>query len=244
MVIKEEDLFWCYEPDLPEDSSESFALGADHVKHLLQVLRKKEGDQIIITNGMGRLWKAKILETGKKQIRVDLENSEYHLPAKHRLTLGIAFTKNASRNEWILEKAVELGVAAILPLQTERGDKYAFKLQRAQTILKSAAIQSRKPWFPELLESVPFKRIFSDRTPDLICIAHCQEEPAREDIKDINFSVAETLILIGPEGDFGPEEINLAYAAGAKGLALGSARLRTETAALVACTHHYLQTSL
>jgi 16S rRNA (uracil1498-N3)-methyltransferase len=151
--------------------------------------------------------------------------------------LGIAFTKNNSRNEWLLEKAMEMGIEQIYPIITDRTEKDKLKMERLQGILISAMLQSQQCYLPQLHDSIKLKALLQQSTTTAQrFIAHCIDTEERKSYITHLQPGKDTLMLIGPEGDFTPAEINLCLEAGLEPVSLGQNRLRTETAGLYACT--------
>lgn len=208
----------------------------DTAKHVVQVLRMQQGDKIDLTDGKGTHAHAIISQVQKKQCTVLVHNAHEHEHRRISLHLGVAFTKNSSRNEWILEKVTELGVASIIPLQTTRSEREKFRYDRWQNILISAILQSRQYFLPELKELTPLDKLLSTSAGiEQKLLAHCIDAMPRQPIKEAIQKDKETLLLIGPEGDFTEEEVNSLTSKGFKSISMGSNRLRTETAAVTAC---------
>ncbi|MEL6718861.1 MAG: 16S rRNA (uracil(1498)-N(3))-methyltransferase [Bacteroidota bacterium] len=210
-------------------------LEAEEARHL-QVLRKKVGDQIHLVDGKGFFHTAELLELGKKKAQLKILFSEQQTPSPFSLHIAIAPTKNIARLEWFLEKATEIGIQEITPIYCERSERKRIRLDRLEKIVLSAMKQSNRAYLPQLREETTFKQFVESKKNSEVLkyIAHCEEEDkvllynnyqARKDV----------LVLIGPEGDFSPDEIELARASGFIGVSLGKARLRTETAGIVAC---------
>lgn len=216
-------------------------LEEDTARHIVQVLRMQPGEIIQITNGTGWKVNGTISRAEKKKCEIILQEPEYTPPAFHRLHLCMAFTKNAGRNEWLLEKATELGVSSITPLITQRSEREKFRLDRWQNIIVAALIQSQQFHLPALSGATPF-RIALDAFA--FCqqklIAHCNEEIVRTPVNTSMKPQCETVIFIGPEGDFSREEVQSSIEADFTGISLGSQRLRTETAAMAACAYFNL----
>lgn len=215
----------------PADSG-SVTLSEETSKHIVQVLRMKEEDQLQLTNGEGQLLTVKIASAHKKHTVVEVLEKE-QFPSQHRPTIAISILKNTSRLEWFMEKATELGVGMIAPLQCTRTEKSAFRYDRMKAILISAMLQSRQTFLPKLAEPVKFEQYLQTiGEVEAGYIAHCYEG------EKIYFKDAASLnsgtILIGPEGDFTPEEVALAQEKGFVAVSLGDNRLRTETAAVAA----------
>ncbi|MCB0698665.1 MAG: 16S rRNA (uracil(1498)-N(3))-methyltransferase [Chitinophagales bacterium] len=205
-------------------------------RHIVQVLRMQRGDNIMLTNGKGYKATATISDAGKKKCVVQIEESEFFEQSKPLLHIAVAFTKNTNRNEWMLEKMTELGVASIIPLQAERSEREKFRFDRFRNILVAAIIQSQQYYLPELCELTPLEELVSKYdSVEQKLVAHCMADNERRPILDAIAKQKETLLLIGPEGDFTEDEIKHLTSKGFKAISMGSNRLRTETAAVTAC---------
>jgi len=190
------------------------------------------GEQIDITNGKGGLFHATIQVAHKKNAVVSITTSTQTDPPKQKLQLGISLLKNAVRLEWLIEKATEIGVTSITPLVCERTIHERFKTERMQQIIQSAMIQSQQNWLPVLSEPMPFQQFIAKHSATQKLIAHC-EPLDKISIQSIEPS-DDLLLLIGPEGDFAPSEIETAIANDFTPIDLGPTRLRTETAGIFA----------
>jgi len=210
-------------------------LEAEEARHL-QVLRKKVGDQIHLVDGKGFFHLAEVVELNKKNAQLKIISSERQIPSPFSLHIAIAPTKNIARLEWFLEKATEIGIQEITPIYCEHSERKRIRLDRLEKIILSAMKQSNRAYLPQLNEEATFKQFvqMQKENQSLKYIAHCEEE---EKVKLYNNYQAgkDVLVLIGPEGDFSPSEIELAKNVGFVGVSLGKARLRTETAGMVAC---------
>jgi 16S rRNA (uracil1498-N3)-methyltransferase len=182
-----------------------------------------------------------IQKTEKKKCAVVLDAVSFHKPRTASLHLCVAFTKNTSRNEWLLEKATELGVAVITPIIADRTDREKFRYDRWNSILISALLQSQQYYLPGLHEPTQLKQIAETYAtlPQKI-IGHCIEGFERAALSEMLKPSKETIVLIGPEGDFSKEEVNLCLEKGFEGVSMGSQRLRTETAAMAVCAYFNL----
>ena len=215
-------------------------LNEENSRHIVQVLRMAEGRQINITDGLGIICTAEILEAHKKKCTVKiLETLKQIEPAK-KVCIAISPVKNSSRFEWFLEKATEIGVTEIVPLTCERTEKQYLKHDRLRGILISAMLQSQQAWLTILYEPIKFEKFVEENKSNNKFIAHCDQQN-KISFKEIigqlsNQPINYSTILIGPEGDFTKEEIALALQNNFTPVALGNTRLRTETAALVAAT--------
>ena len=227
---------------LPQNLSENqlIQLPEDTARHIGQVLRMAAGEAVLLTDGLGSLTFCTLTEVAKKRVYVRVDGVKQVPQPLPRLHLAIAFTKNTARNEWLLEKATELGVHRITPLITARSVRERIRHDRWQTILISAMLQSRQYWLPLLQEPMSVEAVLKEEGPQKL-IAHCMEDDAsRTSITKALKSGLDARIFIGPEGDFTPAEVTLAKAEGAVAVSLGTNRLRTETAALSVITHFYL----
>jgi len=212
----------------------SLVLDEDTSKHIIQVLRMQTGEKILLTDGNGKKAEAEIVDDNRKKCAVKIISIKTETERSRKVSIAISLIKNASRFEWFLEKATEIGVREIIPLICERTEKEKFRFDRMQNILTSAMLQSQQTWLPVLHEPTDLKKIISETNYQQKFIAHCLEEKKQELSSGNNhFS---SIILIGPEGDFTPNEIELALQNGFQPVALGETRLRTETAGLVAAT--------
>ncbi|KOS05384.1 16S rRNA methyltransferase [Flavobacterium akiainvivens] len=221
-----------YNPDIqPNDAS--FIFDKEESRHIVKVLRKKEGDIIHITNGKGYLITSQVVFANEKKCEVKITGPELHEPMPYRLHLAVAPTKMNDRYEWFLEKAVEIGITEITPLICEHSERTVFKADRFEKILQSAMKQSLQYYMPVLHEPVPFSSFVKAQRDGLTFIAHCEETDKKLLKTEIKPAEAIT-ILIGPEGDFSTKEIAQALGLGYVPVSLGNTRLRTETAAVVA----------
>lgn len=205
-------------------------------KHMVQVLRMQNGEQIQLTNGRGDLFTAEITDNNRKRCSVKVITTTNHKPQATNITIAISPVKNNTRFEWFLEKATEIGVTEIVPLICERTEKTALKFDRMKSILVSAMLQSQQCWLPVLHEPVRFNSFVQSSGQQQKFIAHCIDGGKRN-LTDLNDeSLSSKIILIGPEGDFSAGEIELALQNKFNAVSLGETRLRTETAGIVAAT--------
>lgn len=207
----------------------------DEARHCIQVLRKKAGDEIRFTDGKGMWYEGQILEAGKRVLHARIVRSwpeEQPAPPIH---LAVAPTKNIDRYEWFLEKATEFGVKEITPLICEHSERKKLRPERLERILVAAMKQSLRATKPILNELLPIEHLLRQpNQPKQRFIAHCHSDGLPHLIQTMSGG-SETLILIGPEGDFSPQEVAAALKHGFVEISLGAARLRTETAAIAAC---------
>ncbi len=209
-------------------------LEEEESRHLLTVLRRKVGDRLQLTDGLGNIYEGEIAEASKRNVSIRIVNTAQLPPERPaRLHLAIAPTKQMERLEWCLEKATEIGVDDITLLRCQRSERDAVRLDRLEKVLVSAMKQSLRAWLPQLHGLVPFRQFVASATESQKRIAWCADSPLPH-FKTTFTTSQSTLIAIGPEGDFSPEEVALAEQHGFMGVGLGSARLRTETAGLLA----------
>ena len=209
-------------------------LDAEQARHCVQVLRKKEGDTISFVDGQGGFHEGIIHETGKKKCVIQISKTQQEFNKRpFNLHIAIAPTKNTNRLEWFLEKATEIGIDEITPIICHHSERRKLRTDRLQKILVAAMKQSLKAYLPILNEPISFKQFIQlPRTNLVKYIAQGAENAA---LKDNYSAKKDVLLLIGPEGDFSPTELSMAYDNGFQGINLGKSRLRTETAGIVAC---------
>lgn len=209
-------------------------LDEEESRHLLTVLRRQPGDRLELTDGKGFFYTAELVETGKKGAVARILDTRPTEPERAgRLHIGIAPTKQMERLEWFLEKATELGIDEVTPLLCKRSERDTVRLDRLEKILVSAMKQSLRARLPRLNPLTPLKKVLENAAEAQKRIAWCATEPLPH-LKNTLTPDQDALILIGPEGDFTPEEVAMALEKGFSGVSLGSARLRTETAGLLA----------
>jgi 16S rRNA (uracil1498-N3)-methyltransferase len=224
-----------YEEDLVASSAD-VVLDEATSKHIVQVLRMQNGEQLQLTNGKGILFTAEITDNNRKRCTVKVIQTNNQQRATNNITIAISTIKNNTRFEWFLEKATEIGVTEIIPLVSTRTEKTVFKFGRMKSILVSAMLQSQQTWLPVLHEPVKFNELVKSSVHQQKFIAHCMDD-AKRSLSDLNNeSLFSKIILIGPEGDFTADEIELALQNHFSAVSLGHTRLRTETAGVVAAT--------
>jgi 16S rRNA (uracil1498-N3)-methyltransferase len=216
-------------------AKDNLVLNEETSKHVVQVLRMQNREQLQLTNGKGNLFTAEIIDNNRKRCAVKIVQTSNFKPQTSNITIAISLIKNANRFEWFLEKAAEIGITEIIPLICTRTEKQHFRHDRMQGILISAMLQSQQNFLPVLHEPVKFNEVISKATQEQKMIAHCEDENNKVQLtsKLLNPSSSK-LILIGPEGDFTKEEIQQALQNNFTPVALGNTRLRTETAGMVA----------
>jgi 16S rRNA (uracil1498-N3)-methyltransferase len=219
-----------YVPAFDEHQPE-IVLDEENSRHIVQVLRIRPGESLQLTDGKGALLTALVLDDHKKKCRVTVRSVIHVPPAVKKVAIAISPIKNASRFEWFLEKATEIGVSEIIPLLCDRTERQHLRSDRLHNILVSALLQSQQVWLPVLRPLTAFEALIA-RRDDRRLIAWLGESGAAPPIPNSQ----PTLILIGPEGDFTPGEAAAALNNGFIPVTLGKNRLRTETAGIVAAT--------
>ncbi|MDB5205296.1 MAG: rRNA ((1498)-N(3))-methyltransferase [Flavisolibacter sp.] len=217
-------------------SSKIITLDEDTSKHIISVLRMQKEEQVLLTDGKGTKATATIIDDNRKRCSVQIVNADKQDQSQPKITIAISIIKNASRFEWFLEKATEIGVSEIIPLLCERTEKEKFRYDRMKGILVSAMLQSQQTWLPILHQPTSFETVIKGAAQEQKFIAHCLPENKVSLTPQLSSLSTNQLILIGPEGDFTPNEINLALQNNFTPVALGNTRLRTETAGIVAAT--------
>ena len=223
-----------YTPDLDASHTQYF-LSEEESKHCVRVLRLNNGDEVRLIDGHGGLYTASIHDAHPKRTILNITHveTEYGKP-KYRLHIAIAPTKNIERLEWFLEKATEIGISEITPIICQRSERKEIKTERSNKIITAAIKQSLKAYHPILNEPVSVTKFIQQHHDAQKFIAHCEESP-KTTLSETITKHNSYVILIGPEGDFSPSEIDLALQNDFKAITLGESRLRTETAALAAC---------
>lgn len=203
--------------------------------HAVRVLRKRVGELIEVVDGRGKLYKCRLISDHPKHAAVEiLETIDLPKVWLPTITLAVAPTKNIDRMEWLVEKLVELGIDRIVPLKCERSERRDLKRERLEKIAVSAMKQSLKAILPEISEMTSYKSFINESASQSgqKFVAWCDNDSPRQLLAKTYQQGSDAIILIGPEGDFSPDEVSLAVNAGFKPITLGDNRLRTETAAL------------
>ena len=222
-----------YTPDL---SGGVYTLSEEESKHCARVLRLAEGDTVHLTDGRGNFHTARITAASPKRCEVAVtETVREYGKRPYTLTMAVAPTKNNDRFEWFLEKATEIGIDRVIPLECARSERRVCKTDRGNKVIESAMKQSLKAYRPQLDGITPFAEVARMPFDGDKFIAHCGEGADKKLLRDVVQRGRDVWMLIGPEGDFSPEEIRLARENGFREISLGASRLRTETAALAAC---------
>jgi 16S rRNA (uracil1498-N3)-methyltransferase len=218
-------------------SERELILDEDNSRHIVQVLRMKTGEQLNLTDGKGNLLTTSVIDGHKKHCAVRIHESRFIPPSSRKVSIAISLLKNPGRFEWFLEKATEMGVSEIIPMICQRTEKEKFRHDRMQSILVSAMLQSQQCWLPVLHEPISFELLL--RQEEIVkasqkFIAHCIGNEKRNLADLVNEALPSQIILIGPEGDFTPQEIEFAITNHFDAVALGDTRLRAETAGMAA----------
>ena len=222
-------MFYC--PDILH----SFTLSEEESQHAVRVLRLQSGDELEVVDGAGGYYRAVITNPHPKHCEFEIKETitEYG-KRDYRLHIAIAPTKNIERFEWFIEKCTEIGVDEITPLLCRFSERKIIKPERLEKIIVSAAKQSLKAYFPILNPMCSFRDFIQQTTVSQKFIAHCYEQD-KQLLQQVYQKSSDAVILIGPEGDFSPEEVQKAIQHHYQPVSLGNSRLRTETAGVVAC---------
>ncbi len=217
-----------------EISNNTATLLEDESIHCSKVLRKKVDDEVFVTDGKGMLFSGIITNISKKEVTISLGKTIESQPKSHSRSIAIAPTKNIDRFEWFLEKSTEIGITNIYPFLSSRSERKVIKPHRLEKIIVSAMKQSKNFYKPKLHPIVPLSQILTSAFEGQSkFIAHCMEPKSA--LQNQYKSGSNAIVLIGPEGDFTNEEVNLANLNNWQEVSLGTSRLRTETAGIVAC---------
>lgn len=214
-------------------------LSAEESKHCVRVLRMGVGDELWLTDGMGTMCKARVIQPDDRECTVEVvERMPEYQRRNHHLHIAVAPTKNNARLEWFVEKAVEIGIDEITPVICDHSERGVLKTDRLEKIVVSAVKQSLKAYKPIVHEPIRLKdflRSLSVESAVNRMICYCEGDQ-RTPLKEVYHQGEDALVLIGPEGDFSSQEVQMALQQGFHPVTLGDCRLRTETAALYAVT--------
>ena len=227
------------------DIAYSLSLPEEESRHCVRVLRLVEGDEIEVIDGAGTLYRCRIVLAHVKRCAVEIVSQEACVPHwGTKIMLAVAPTKNLDRIEWMAEKCTEMGVDRITPLLCRHSERKVLKTERLHKILVAAMKQSLKAQLPQLDELTPIEDFLAEESDAQRFIAYCDESLPRDERKSlaqVYDPSRDAAVMIGPEGDFDPQEVEAALKAGFVPVTLGESRLRTETAALMAvATMHVL----
>ncbi len=228
-------MYLFYSPDI---TNKVVSLSETESQHARKSLRMEVGHKVQITNGKGRIYRARIIVVQKKYIQVELESEiNTYKPRNYNLHIAIAPTKNINRFEWFVEKSIEIGVDTITPLLCERSERKHINIDRTEKIMIAAMKQCQHPFLPDLSPITSFEGFINNNQDqqENIFIAHCMEGQ-KQLLKNRCQAYSHATILIGPEGDFSERELSAAIQSGFEPISLGPNRLRTETAAVIACS--------
>jgi len=224
----------------PGITGSTFTLDERESKHTVRVLRMNNGDSVMLIDGRGNLYEGTIINPDQKKCVIRINSVINNFETRnYRLHLAVSPLKNPDRYEWMVEKAVEIGVDEITPLICHNTEKQTVKPERLKNIIVSAMKQSLKAKDTILNDACYFNTIIETDHPGKRMIAHCNDKISRKGIGEIYKKGESVTILIGPEGDFSEDEINAACTKGFSPVHLGSSRLRTETAGISACHSIY-----
>ncbi|MEO8146696.1 MAG: 16S rRNA (uracil(1498)-N(3))-methyltransferase [Bacteroidia bacterium] len=224
-------IFFCENLD-----SETALLSEEESKHAIQVLRLRNNDAVHVIDGKGKFCDAIILDAHSKKCELKIENCKIDFQKhNYHFHIAIAPTKQMERYEWFIEKAVELGVDEITPLLCHDSVRTNLRIDRLQKVILSAVKQSIQAHLPKLNEAISFNDFAKKEFETIKMIAHC-DEGNKKMMQDVIIKKQNALLLIGPEGDFTPNEISLALQNNFEAVSLGETRLRTETAGVYACS--------
>lgn len=222
----------------PRISDGMFALDAEESRHATKVLRLLSGNQVNLTDGKGMFYQARIIDADSKKTTFEILSKKQAPKRNYQIHIAISPTKNTDRIEWFVEKATEIGVDEISFIHCRNSERKTINLERIEKIAISALKQSQQAWMPKLNSIVPFKESISISAQQKF-IAFVDESNTIH-LKSLIAPEKNYLVLIGPEGDFSKEELEIAIQHDFKKVSLGQNRLRTETAALAACqTFHF-----
>ena len=224
-------LFYAPQITLPE-----YTLAEEESKHAIKVLRLSVGDTLHITDGRGTLHLCQVVSDSAKHCTVRVLESQHEFEKRnYTLTMAVAPTKNIDRSEWFLEKATEIGVDNFVALESEHSERRIIKPERELKVITAAVKQSLKAYHPTLEDMTDFKKFVTRDFDGRKFIAHCGEAIKGKSYLASTLAAGENaVIMIGPEGDFSPEEVRLAVENGFEEITLGTQRFRTETAAVMA----------
>ncbi|MGY5351179.1 16S rRNA (uracil(1498)-N(3))-methyltransferase [Wenyingzhuangia sp. IMCC45533] len=209
----------------------AYTFDKEESRHLIKVLRRKEGDTVYITNGRGYFFTTEITIANEKKCNVKITNVEHKKSTRpFKLHIAIAPTKLNDRYEWFLEKAVEIGVDEITPIICKNSERKVIKTDRMKKIIQSAVKQSLQCYLPVFNEPISFDTFLKNQHANQKFIAHCEDENNKKYLQHIAQPKNDILVLVGPEGDFTPKEIENAIHQNFIPVTLGHNRLRTETA--------------
>lgn len=220
-----------YAPDI---TTPEYIMQQQESRHAVKALRLTSGDRLRLTDGRGHIYTAVVTDPDPRACAVRIEETcDAPRERPYRLTMAVALTKNPERYDWFLEKATEVGCDTFIPMVTENSERRTMRPERAEKIIAGAVKQSLKAWSPQLMPLASFEQVAAMAFEGRRLIAHCREGE-KKTIGELVAPGGDVMIMIGPEGDFSQREVEAALAAGFGAATLGTSRLRTETAALMA----------
>ena len=226
-------MHWFYSTTIDGDQ---FTTDAEESRHISRVLRLVPDDRVIFTDGIGHRFTCRLLDNNIREGRFEVIEQELVPTPPHRHNnIAVAPTKNMARFEWFLEKATEIGIGIITPLQCQHSERVRINPERLHKILVAAIKQSQQTWLPVLKELTAYNSFVGQQKDTTQKLIAYMSDQAHKPLFDIAEPGRDVVVLIGPEGDFSSEEITMAQRHGFEPISLGENRLRTETAALVAC---------
>jgi 16S rRNA (uracil1498-N3)-methyltransferase len=214
--------------------NEICVLNSEESRHCIGVLRHRTGDIVDVFSRSGEIYTAKIINDSQKKCVLNIIDTQPIYRRPEFLHVAVAPTKNPDRYEWFVEKAVEIGIEAVTPVLSEHSERKTLNIERLEKIVVAAMKQSLNMNFPKINQPIEFKDFIRLKSEETKCIAYCEEKAIS--LAETIVSGKSTLIMIGPEGDFTKQEIEMAIAKGFIPVSLGRNRLRTETAGVVACS--------
>lgn len=221
-----------------EIAHQQVIINDDEQQHMVKVLRMKEGEEIHVTDGKGKLASGKLIIEGKKA-SIEVAEIKEDLPDFNpRLHIAIAPTKNIDRIEFFVEKAVEMGISEISIIVTEKTERKNINIDKIRKQAIAASKQSLRFHFPVINDAIKLPDFLKNIDPENTFVAHCHENLERIDLKNIP-SLEQVTFLIGPEGDFSEKEISFLAENKIRAISLGNQRLRTETAGVFVAAWNY-----
>lgn len=221
-----------YAPDIET----TLTLPQSDSQHCVRVLRMQPGDELEVIDGRGHRFRCVLADAHSKHAAVEIiEKTDMPLSWPQRITVAVAPTKHMDRMEWMVEKLTEIGVNRIIPLLCQRSERKGIKTERLEKIAVSAMKQSLKSVLPVISPMTSLRNVISEFNGTQRFVAYCDPSVPRHDLCNAYHPATDAVIMIGPEGDFSPDEIASALSCGWIPVTLGDNRLRTETAAIVAC---------